>query len=574
VSDLYRLATALKGASDASLNLLVQERGLSLSDYQDFFDLAQAMLTPKSQVLLWASVPGQSVSALRVLAAGEKLSASAIGLLADQFLIFSEQEPQVYDWVLDKLREQPKTGALNVVQPVSAALSQAEIDRDCGSHAFEAMQAITELIFDFDQHLVREVSKGSLGLPDLKRLAAHLGKPKEYVRALFELARLAGVVAISHKRFQPTALADEWITQDPIWRWKLLAQAWREMAGVAQLTELQLQFKTHPNRSVAELVAMAFPFLHLAPSSRIAKLAELADYIGLSATHPASWFAKVLAGSVPEAAKLLGPQLPTQQERIIIQADLSIIAPGPLRSSIEAQIRQFADTENIGLASGYRISPLSISTGLEEGMSETQIREILEKLSGVALPQPVDYLLRESAERFGRIKIQSQPKGSRVTTSDQLLEKQLLMDSKLKQLLFSSSDNGLSTPIDSEALYHSLRENGYLAIRIDADGKTIAPSAAHRDLELTANFAAQLERLRNQELANTEQSPQSDMERKIQLALRSKSTLEIEINANGKLMTFFLEPIGVANGRLRARDRKADIERTLPVSAITSITIG
>jgi hypothetical protein len=574
VSDLYRLATALKGASDASLNLLVQERGLSLSDYQDFFDLAQAMLTPKSQALLWASVPGQSVSALRVLASGEKISATAIGLLSDQFLIFSEQEPTPYDWVTEKLREQPKTGSLSVVQPASGLLSQAEIDRDCGSHAFEAMQAITELTFDFDQHLVREVSKGALGLPDLKRLAAHLGKTKEYVRALFELARLAGIVAITNKRFQPTPLADEWIAQDPSWRWKLLAQSWAQMAGAAQLSELQLQLKTHPSRSVAELVALAFPFLQFAPTSRIAKLAELADYIGLSETHPASWFAKVLAGSVSEAAKELGARLPTQQERIIIQADLSIIAPGPLRSSIEAEIRQFADTENIGLASGYRISPLSISSGLEEGMSEQQIRDILEKLSGGSLPQPVDYLLRESAERFGRIKIQSQPKGSVVTTSDPLLEKQLLMDSKLKHLLFSSSDHGLLTPIDCEALYHSLRENGYLAIRIDAMGKTIAPSAAHRDEELVANFSSQLDRLRNQELASAELSPQSDMERKIQLALRSKSTLEIEINANGKIMTFFLEPIGVANGRLRARDRKADIERTLPVSAITSITIG
>jgi hypothetical protein len=56
--------------------------------------------------------------------------------------------------------------------------------------------------------------------------------------------------------------------------------------------------------------------------------------------------------------------------------------------------------------------------------------------------------------------------------------------------------------------------------------------------------------------------------------LASKSLLLVEINANGKVMNFVLEPIGLANGRLRARDRKADIERTLPVSAITSIVIG
>ena len=80
--------------------------------------------------------------------------------------------------------------------------------------------------------------------------------------------------------------------------------------------------------------------------------------------------------------------------------------------------------------------------------------------------------------------------------------------------------------------------------------------------------------LRKQDLEMSDQAPESDMERKIQLALSTKSILKVEITINGKPMSFSLEPIGVANGRLRAKDRKADIERTLPVSAITSITIG
>jgi hypothetical protein len=33
-----------------------------------------------------------------------------------------------------------------------------------------------------------------------------------------------------------------------------------------------------------------------------------------------------------------------------------------------------------------------------------------------------------------------------------------------------------------------------------------------------------------------------------------------------------LEPSGVANGRMRARDRKADIERTIPIANISAIS--
>jgi hypothetical protein len=84
----------------------------------------------------------------------------------------------------------------------------------------------------------------------------------------------------------------------------------------------------------------------------------------------------------------------------------------------------------------------------------------------------------------------------------------------------------------------------------------------------------QIERLRAQDVEMADAAPASDMERKILLALKTKSSLQVQINANGKIIDYLLEPIGIANGRLRARDRKADIERTLPVSAITSILIG
>jgi hypothetical protein len=140
--------------------------------------------------------------------------------------------------------------------------------------------------------------------------------------------------------------------------------------------------------------------------------------------------------------------------------------------------------------------------------------------------------------------------------------------------MLGNSASGITSPLDPQSLYHALRENGYLAVLVDDLGKVIPPSAIHKASNESAVFLEQIERLRAQDVEMADAAPASDMERKILLALKTKSTLQVQINANGKIMDFLLEPIGMANGRLRARDRKADIERTLPVSAITSILIG
>jgi hypothetical protein len=575
VSDLYRLALALRSADDAALNILVHERSLSLAEFKDFFDLAQAVLTPKSQALLVSSLSNSEIGSLRSLLAEEKVSKEQVGFLANDLYVWSSKEPVVYDWLAERLKESPRTSSLRVVAEDTNAPDQESIDRDCGIHAFEAMQSITELIFSLDQNFVREVSKGSMGLPDVKRLSSHLGKTKEYVKAILEVAKVSGVVAISEKRFHPTDLADSWIASDPKTRWQLLVNAWLAVLGASGAKELALQHSQNPNKSLTELIGSSFPLVNASAQSRIARVPELADAIGLSVTgFAASWLSSVLVGKVTAAAKALEQRLPAQQERIIVQADLSIIAPGPLASSIEVELRKFTDTENIGLATGYRISPVSISCGLEEGLTEKQIRALLEKLSGSQLPQPVDYLISETANRFGRLKIIASDAGSMVTSTDELLAAQILMDSKLKSFGLRKTEYGIASSLEPESLYHALRENGYLAIRVDSKGNVIAPSAIHKNSSHAAMFRDQLTRLRKQDLEIADQAPESDVDRKIQLALASKSILLVEINANGKVMNFVLEPIGLANGRLRARDRKADIERTLPVSAITSIVIG
>ena len=65
-----------------------------------------------------------------------------------------------------------------------------------------------------------------------------------------------------------------------------------------------------------------------------------------------------------------------------------------------------------------------------------------------------------------------------------------------------------------------------------------------------------------------------DLLRQLQLAIKLKSKISVVLDlGGGKQVTYLIEPVGLANGRLRAKDRKADVERTLPISSIVSIEL-
>ena len=65
---------------------------------------------------------------------------------------------------------------------------------------------------------------------------------------------------------------------------------------------------------------------------------------------------------------------------------------------------------------------------------------------------------------------------------------------------------------------------------------------------------------------------QAWLARQLEAAARAKETLTVTVRMpGGQTADYLLAPASVANGRLRARDRKADIERTLPLSAIAAV---
>jgi hypothetical protein len=441
------------------------------------------------------------------------------------------------------------------------------------------MQALTELIFDLEKHLIREVGKGGVGLPDVKRLAAALGKPNDFAKATFALAGRLGLMTLSQGRHLLTAEAIEWLDQDQLARMKTLYSNFTDLLG----PELSQELATlTAGASLRLWLEEQFPLAENTVGSRIGQILLSAESFGLTfEEHTANWFNAAVSGS-KSFEKLISPNLPAVQERIILQADLSIIAPGPLPTKIEALLRRFANTENIGLASTYRLSALSVCHGLETGLTTEEIAEILSEAFGSKLPQPVEYLLAEVKSRFGRLVVTDSKIGesrSTIESSDNVLLTEIGNDPRLRPFsLIRPSNEKLSCRFEPSVVYFGLRECGYLAIRKDENGKVVSPIES---AETATNQSAlnkwdeRIAKLREADLSSAKAGNDEVMTRQVQMAIRNKAKLSITVNRpDGTQLIIELEPSGIANGRLRGLDRKAQVERTLPLTTISAISLA
>jgi hypothetical protein len=63
--------------------------------------------------------------------------------------------------------------------------------------------------------------------------------------------------------------------------------------------------------------------------------------------------------------------------------------------------------------------------------------------------------------------------------------------------------------------------------------------------------------------------------RQLDIAIRGHIAVTVSVRMpDGLLTDYLLEPTGSGGGRLRGRDRHADLERTLPLSRIESIEVA
>lgn len=580
MSDVLELAGQLRELDDDALIAICRQSLTQASNAKDFFDLAEQLLQTKS-VEAWLAT--QNSSRLEALIAVEP----TVGSQDPIFEVIRKRISVPSDPIAQRIRQALsalKSATALKVAAKSNEVSEAQAQRaadDAGIRGFLSVQGLTEFVIDLEHRYLREVAKFGLALPDVKRFGLHLGLGLDEVRNLWEIARLNDLTTTKDSRWMLGDLAVSWLGGSHAQRWMSAVARWREMMAAAAAEEIALAIKSQPQRTFFDALTDIFPLADASAGSKVERLCKYAELIGLTSNGVAQpWMLAALRGDLEDAAGQIGKHMPQLQARVILQTDLSIVAPGPLEVEAEDRLREFAQAESIGLASHFRLTPLSVSYALERGHSIEQIRKSLVELSGMALPQPVDYLLNDVFRRFGRIKVVRDESGggAYIKVADSTLAIELANDLRHRIIALRQIDpTTLYSKFTADVVYFTLRDYGHLAVRANQDDTVISPERINSQTEKAAvvdPVKALVAKLRTAD-NNSGDGENEMMLRQLQLAIKNKSAIAVSyLGKDGTEHRFILEPVAISNGRLRSRDKKADIERTLPLANIVKLELA
>ena len=614
------LAARLRALDDDALARLVTERGVRQQGIRDFFDLAEALLDRASvqsalqrldrPTLALIAVAGelaatsgaptaaQLASALDATTADveERTSvALAAGLLGEESGHYAP-----WDAVVEQLNAWPAFGLPSRAELVSSTppaalepVSESDarfVDRGAGDRAFGTLTAVTELVLALRDEPARQLARGGVALPDARRLAAATGFESDEVDLLLDIAARAGLAQLERGSWTASDAA-AWLDGSRLQRWAGLADAWLQRLPDELRAVLRQRAHAVWGDGLTDFVQWLFPAGGEWIRERLASVAREAELLGLTGgSTPSTPGAALLVQGVDAASTAMAALFPPEVEQVYVQHDLTIIAPGPLVASVDGRLRGFAEVEARGVASSYRVTAASLTRALIAGETADDIRSFLETVSLTGVPQPLDYLLNDTAGRFGSLRVGSLDPGaadpgarefgmsSYVRSDDSAILRQAAVDQNLAPLgLVPDGDHRLLARYDMAVVYWTLADARYPVVAEDAAGRIIE---LRRERRTAAGGALAddtgvilVGRLRASAPTTTQETGHAWLVRQLESAVKNRAAVIVEVRLpDGSQTEYHLEPAAIANGRLRARDRRADIERTLPLSSITAVT--
>ncbi|MEU4268705.1 helicase C-terminal domain-containing protein [Streptomyces sp. NPDC026092] len=325
-----------------------------------------------------------------------------------------------------------------------------------------------------------------------------------------------------------------------------------------------------------------------------------------AAPEPVAEHGVELSVAAARAATLLAPLLPEAVDHVLLQADLTAVAPGPLRRPLADTLSVLADVESKGGATVYRFTPGSVRRALDAGRSASDLHDFLTAHSRTPVPQPLSYLIDDVARRHGHLRIGAA--SAYVRCDDDTVLGEILADKRSASLrLRRLAPTVLAAQTDPAALLDGLRSMGYapaaesaagdvLITRADAyrTGARTAPApvpdgppspdatllgAAVRAIR-AGDLAATAVRKERPETAEAPARAAGELPRTspaetlatVQAAALTGTAVWIGyVNAEGAASQRVIAPVRVEGGFVTGYDHTADEVRTYPLHRITGV---
>ncbi|MGW4602175.1 helicase-associated domain-containing protein [Streptomyces sp. NPDC004532] len=301
------------------------------------------------------------------------------------------------------------------------------------------------------------------------------------------------------------------------------------------------------------------------------------------------------------AARLLAPLLPEPLDHVLLQADLTAVAPGPLQRPLADMLDVLADVESKGGATVYRFTPASVRRALDAGRTASDLHAFLAAHARTPVPQPLAYLIDDVARRHGHLRVGAA--SAYLRCDDDALLSEILADRRSAGLrLRRLAPTVLAAQSDPAVLLEGLRTMGFAPAAESAEGDVLITRAhAHRTPPRTPPepvpdgpptpdttlLTAALRAVRAGDLASTAprkptgapatggdlpRTTSAETLATMQAAVLTGESLWIGyVNAEGSASQRVIAPIRVEGGFVTAYDHTADEVRTYPLHRVTGV---
>ena len=529
--------------------------------------------------------------------------------------------------------EHPGPMQLTSPDPVVSTTTADDVDASAAGAVIDLLRELDVVLQTLGAAPVSELRSGGLGIRDVKRLAKGTGIDEPRLGLILEVAAAAGLIASGMPDpepaagdapyWAPTVATERFTAMSAPERWHLLAGTWLDLPGrpaligsrgpdaktYGALTDLLystaapldrrlllgMLCELPPGAGVDAATASAALIWWRPRWSRrlqpqpVADLLAESHALGLVGRGAISTPGRALldeAGDPEKALQAMNRAMPAPIDHFLVQADLTVVVPGPLRRDLADDLATVATVESAGTAMVYRISEQSIRHALDIGKTRDWMHDLFGRHSKTPVPQGLTYLIDDVARRHGQLRIGMAASFVRCEDPTLLAQAVAVVAEKLQLRALAPTVAVSPAPI-AEVLV-ALRGAGFAPAAEDSSGSIVdvrprgarVPTpqrrrpyrSAPRPSSETLNAVVSvLRKITAAPFGNIRIDPAVTMSL-LQRAARDQDTLVIGyLDAAGVATQRVVSPISVRGGQLVAFDSASGRLRDFAIHRITSV---
>ncbi|MEU9185455.1 helicase C-terminal domain-containing protein [Streptomyces sp. NPDC048484] len=320
------------------------------------------------------------------------------------------------------------------------SVTPAEVEREASAATTAFVAHAVSVLSVCSATAPARLKSGGIGARELARIGKAAHADDAVVRITLETAYAAGLLGPDGDRMAPTEAYDAWAEQEPPEQFAVLLRAWRNLpltptqardednkalpalAGappcngcvqarhglLAAATQLPAGQAARISSDLGPLIAWHRPLADSlpqdgAPFAAVIREAELLGVLARGTLSPLG--THLWTDDLQGLSAVCRRLLPSATEAARIGADLTAVVTGTPSARLAALLDSVAERETSGTASVWRFSVGSIRRALDAGRTPDDITADLAAVAAGPLPQPLSYLIADTARGHGRVRI-------------------------------------------------------------------------------------------------------------------------------------------------------------------------